>query len=283
MQASFTIKEVRELFTLPKTVFKPIVMETLPRTLKALPRTQRRMAELLINHSLQIYESFEAPEPGPDSKTWSLDFMARPMEFLGDADNHLSSIRFQRTAFAPDVDYLDPQAKVIDRDCKVPTYNIPASIAFRSIGYKSQPLPDMDTCNIPFDEKTGTIACDFGGRVLDASRRTSATTSGETIDGMYCAGWVKCGPTGVIAASMDDAFVTGDSIVEDWASGKRFLRNRKVDGWDALRGEIEKKGIRWVSWEDWRRIDGVERREGRSKGKEREKFVRVEDMLRVLE
>jgi len=38
-----------------------------------------------------------------------------------------------------------------------------------------------------------------------------------------------------------------------------------------------------VSWADWRKIDQAEKEKGRAKGKEREKFTRIEDMLAVLD
>lgn len=33
--------------------------------------------------------------------------------------------------------------------------------------------------------------------------------------GLYCSGWVKRGPTGVILNTMNDAFETADSIIKD--------------------------------------------------------------------
>ena len=37
--------------------------------------------------------------------------------------------------------------------------------------------------------------------------------------GLYCSGWVKRGPVGVIVSTMTDAFETGASIIEDLESG----------------------------------------------------------------
>lgn len=38
-----------------------------------------------------------------------------------------------------------------------------------------------------------------------------------------------------------------------------------------------------VSWNDWKAIDAEEKRRGASLGKEREKFVKIEDMLKVVQ
>jgi adrenodoxin-NADP+ reductase len=108
--------------------------------------------------------------------------------------------------------------------------------------------------------------------------------------GLYCAGWVKRGPTWVIASTMEDAFSTADAIAEDWgaAGGKvRFLNDGEggdVEGWEGVRREVG-GGIdnaRVVDWEGWRRIDAAERERGGKVGKEREKFTRTAEMLAVL-
>ena len=106
---------------------------------------------------------------------------------------------------------------------------------------------------------------------------------------MYVAGWVKRGPTGVIASTMFDAFETGDAVVEDWMGGAEFMtyggggEEREKAGWEEVESEAIGRGVRKVGWKEWRRIDGAERQRGRRRGKEREKFGTVEEMLEVLE
>ena len=103
---------------------------------------------------------------------------------------------------------------------------------------------------------------------------------------MYCAGWVKRGPTGVIASTMDDAFHSADIIMQDWQDEVKF--NELSDGetrggWEAVKREIEKRGIRSVSWADWEKIDAVERSRGKENGKVREKVRSVDEMLKILD
>lgn len=38
--------------------------------------------------------------------------------------------------------------------------------------------------------------------------------------GLYCSGWVRNGPVGVIATTMNDAFQTGELVVQDLKSGE---------------------------------------------------------------
>lgn len=37
--------------------------------------------------------------------------------------------------------------------------------------------------------------------------------------GLYCSGWVKRGPTGVIITTMNDSFDTAQSVLEDLQGG----------------------------------------------------------------
>jgi adrenodoxin-NADP+ reductase len=92
---------------------------------------------------------------------------------------------------------------------------------------------------------------------------------------------------------MMDAFGTADSIVADWEAQKgsgdgqiSFLNSASGGssglGWEGVRAVAHQKGLLPTSWADWQRIDSVERERGQVKGKIREKFARVEDMLNVV-
>jgi adrenodoxin-NADP+ reductase len=185
----------------------------------------------------------------------------------------LGSISFERTKLSPDLFDLEARAsgtgEIVD---------LPSSLAFRSIGYKSEALDGFSELDIPFNNLTGIIPNDALGRVVNLNKAT-------TIPGMYCAGWVKRGPTGVIASTMSDAFSTAESITEDWYAHSQFLNNGKGSGlgWEGVKDEAEKRGCRRVTWSDWKKIDAAEKSLGQEKGKEREKFIKIEDMLAVLD
>lgn len=154
----------------------------------------------------------------------------------------------------------------------------------------------MSALGIPFDERQGIIPNDLYGRIIAPSKEPE-THRPWHVPGMYCAGWVKRGPTGVIASTMNDAFATAEAIARDWEERAPFLsgtddgaaggigdteRQRK-QGWEALKKEAESRGSRRVSWGDWLKIDAAERERGRRRGKEREKFGSVKEMLSVLD
>jgi len=124
----------------------------------------------------------------------------------------------------------------------------------------------------------------------------SSTPDGSLspLPGLYCAGWVKCGPTGVIASTMTDAFATADIIATDWKA-RSSVGDSRISflnlstggstglGWEGVRPEAENSGLSPTSWRDWELIDAAERERGRQKGKTRDKFSRVEEMLQIVE
>ncbi|EHL02941.1 putative NADPH:adrenodoxin oxidoreductase, mitochondrial [Glarea lozoyensis 74030] len=152
-------------------------------------------------------------------------------------------------------------------------------------GYKSEALPGFDTLNIPFDNTKGVIPNDFLGRVVDNQKDWLQSATATPMPGMYCAGWVKRGPTGVIASTMDDAFSTASSIVMDWKENKPFLNpdGNTGLGWEGVKAGAAERNLRRISWEDWKRIDAAEKENGRKVGKEREKFTSISKMLAVLD
>lgn len=257
--------------------FHPLDRSLLPADLSTLPRAPKRIMQVLTKGSSTTSDS--AP------RSWSLDFKLCPTSFQSsplDADQ-LGSMSFERTVLKPDDFDLGASASGSGE-----TVSMSTSMAFRSIGYKSEAIEGMNDIGVPFNDRNGTVPNDYFGRVLSPAQGPGSLTAGH-VPGMYCAGWVKRGPTGVIASTMSDAFSTADAIVEDWQSHALFLNTHANGsrqtclGWDGIKAEAEKRGCRRVSWQDWQKIDRAERLRGERNGKEREKFTRVEDMLAVLD
>ena len=275
MQASFTIKEIRELMTLKDVAFKPIDRSLFPVDPTKLPRVQKRLAQLLMKGSTTISSSVQ--------KAWSLDFLQSPTSFIGSTRNNkkLGAMEFVKTAFIGQ-DHCDPKARVQPTG---ETSTVPASLAFRSIGYKSEALRGMNSVGISFDNSTGTIPNGSSGRII----ATTSMMEGRPVayvPGMYCTGWVKNGPTGVIATTMEDAFASAEAIAEDWEKGISLANTDDTDyprkGWENLKKDIVVGSRQTVSWEDWQTIDAEERKRGKVKGKEREKLTSIQEMLDVL-
>lgn len=260
---------------LPSVTFHPIDQSLIPEPISKLPRVPRRVMEVLKKGSRTSLES--------RPKSWSLDFRLSPTSFnASDEDpSQLGSMSFEKTTLLPDT--FDSTARAEGTGEIV---RLSASLAFRSIGYKSEALPGFAELGIPFNDKLGIIKNGQMGRVLNDIGGETGLLCANHIPGMYCAGWVKRGPTGVIASTMEDAFMTAHAISLDWRSNQPALNGENGGsglGWEGVKAEADARGCRRVSWQDWQQIDAAERRKGNSVGKIREKFTKVEDMLAVLD
>ena len=261
MQAAFTIKEARELINLPNASFEPIEKTLFPLgSAKSLPRTQRRMVELLSKASSSPNES----------KSCSLDFLLSPILFENGEDGRLSSIKFTKNELlGPDVH--SPSASVRPTD---QVTSLKTGLAFRSIGYKSEGLPGMDSLGIEFDKRRGIIVNDGQGRAIVTNADHEAVSA---IPGVYCSGWVKRGPAGVIANTMEDAFSTAEAIISDHDDEKPFLLG--TGGLEGMKKDISNRTFKFIDWAGWQRIDAVETQNGQRQGKPREKLTTIREML----
>lgn len=247
---------------------------------------------------MQLLAKGSTNDPQTATKSWSLDFLLSPecLNWSPISPYHLTHAKFSRNELDP-ADPFSPTAKVTPKHLssgRRAEANLPASVFFRSVGYKSLPLPGLEDLGIQFDEQRGIIPNDGFGRVKSPSEsgENQKLPDGSVISylrGVYCAGWVKRGPTGVIASTMTDAFTTADTIMQDLANNDSSLSLLHTPGhssglgWDGVKSEAESRGLRTTSWKDWQRIDAVERERGQQKGKVREKFTRVQEMLEVVD
>lgn len=138
-------------------------------------------------------------------------------------------------------------------------------LLFRSIGYRGVAIP-----GVPFDDQRGVIR-NQDGRI--------ANDAGEVIPGMYVTGWIKRGPTGIIGTNRADSVATVDALMKD-------LQNfdpKQVPGAAGLAARFEQLGVRVVNYQDWLKIDSQEIERGKPKGKQREKFTQIKEMLSILE
>jgi len=130
---------------------------------------------------------------------------------------------------------------------------IPCGLVFRSVGYRGVALPGL-----PFDEESGVIPNE-GGRVAP---------------GLYVAGWIKRGPTGVIGTNKKDATETVERLLEDARAG---LLARVSD--ERLESLLEERGVEVVAYTGWETIDRNERSRGEPHGRPRIKLCSWEELL----
>src|SRR6478752_10210084 len=137
--------------------------------------------------NLAVLRDFAAREPAGKPRRVVFRFFHSPVAILGDER----------------VEGVDLVCNELDANERaVPTdehETISCGLVFRSVGYHGVELP-----GVPFDPATGTIP----------------NERGRVSPGVYCAGWIKRGPTGVIGTNKKDAAETVETLLEDAAAGR---------------------------------------------------------------
>jgi ferredoxin/flavodoxin---NADP+ reductase len=195
--------------------------------------------------NLEVLREFAAREPTGKAKRLVLAFYRSPVAILGEE-------RVEGIELAKNV--LDAENRAVATG---EHETLSCGIVFRSVGYRGVALPD-----VPFDESSGVIPNERG--------RVAA--------GVYCAGWIKRGPTGVIGTNKKDATETVELLLEDLRDAPR--KGATADDVDAL---LDERGIRRVLYDGWRAIDEHERTVGGKHGRPRVKLCTWDDLLEAAE
>jgi ferredoxin/flavodoxin---NADP+ reductase len=245
VQAAWTPVEVGELGDLAgaDVLVDPaelVLDEASEAELEAAPPTVRRNVEHL--------RDYASREPAGKPRAIRLRFYTSPTAILG--DGQVEAIEVVRN------ELVDGRA-VATGDHET----IPCGIVFRSVGYRGTPIEAL-----PFDEGSCTVPNE-GGRVLDGD--------GVPLTGVYCAGWIKRGPSGVIGTNKKDATETIQHVVEDAAAGK-LGHGVSADEVDELLAE---RGVRLVTQAGWESIDHTERSAGEPHGRPRVKLREWDALL----
>ena len=99
--------------------------------------------------------------------------------------------------------------------------------------------------------------------------------------GVYCAGWIKRGPTGVIGTNKKDAAETVELLLEDAAAGRLEPKpDATAAAVDALLAE---RGVEVVEYDGWMAIDEAERAAGEKAGRPRVKLCSWDELLAAAE
>ncbi|XP_004040994.1 NADPH:adrenodoxin oxidoreductase, mitochondrial isoform X6 [Gorilla gorilla gorilla] len=258
LQVAFTIKELREMIQLPgaRPILDPVDFLGLQDKIKEVPRPRKRLTELLLRTATEKPGLEEAARQASASRAWGLRFFRSPQQVLPSPDGRRAAgVRLAVTR----LEGVDEATRA------VPTgdmEDLPCGLVLSSIGYKSRPVDP----SVPFDSKLGVIP-NVEGRVMD-------------VPGLYCSGWVKRGPTGVIATTMTDSFLTGQMLLQDLKAG--LLPSGPRPGYAAIQALLSSRGVRPVSFSEWEKLDAEEVARGQGTGKPREKLVDPQEMLRLL-
>jgi ferredoxin--NADP+ reductase len=242
-QAAFTNPELKELGELAgaDVIVDPADLDLDPASEAALEDargTARRNVDLLREYAAR------APEGKP--RRLILRFLTSPVAILG--DGKVEGVEVVRNALVSDG---RGNVRAVATDQRE---TIPCSLVLRSVGYRGVALP-----GVPFDDDRGVIP-NVEGRVTGT-------------EGVYCAGWIKRGPSGVIGTNKKDANETAQHVLEDFEVGKL------TSGDGDLEELLVQRGVPFVEYAGWEAIDEHERALGEPHGKPRVKLCTWDELL----
>jgi len=249
VQAAWTPTELQEMGELAGA---DIVADPTELELDPASEAELAAASNIVQRNFEILRKFATHEPSGKPRAVRLRFRVSPVAILG--DERVEAVEIVRNRLEPDASGRVRAVPTDEREA------IPCGIVFRSVGYHGVPLP-----GVPFDEAGGTMPNE-GGRVLDGSE--------DPIPGLYCAGWIKRGPTGVIGTNKKDATETVELLFEDARAGVLPARS---DG--NLEAVLAERGVEFVTYAGWEAIDAVERARGADRGRPRVKLCSWDELL----
>ena len=238
-EAAFTTPELQELGELAGA---DVVVD--PADLEGAEPTDTNS-----ERNLAVLREYAVREPEGKPKRLVLRFLASPVEISG-ADR-VEAIELVRNRLVTDESGTPRAVATGERE------TLSCGIVFRSVGYRGVALP-----GVPFDEETGTIPNDRG----------------RVSPGLYVAGWIKRGPSGVIGTNKKDATETVELLLEDLREAPR--KDRSADEVEAL---LLERGVRLVVYEGWTSIDELERAAGEKLGRPRVKLCTWDELLDAAE
>ncbi|MDH3714069.1 MAG: FAD-dependent oxidoreductase [Gammaproteobacteria bacterium] len=257
-QAAFTPLEIRELGELTDTDVRVLPDEARLDAVSEefLAANPSRNAD----KNIACIERYSHTAPAGRKRLLTLRFFVSPAELRGQA-GRLTAVRLVKNQPVR-ADDGSVRARATDIE-----EILPAGLLFRSVGYRGVALPD-----VPFNEDSGLIE-NQQGRVTD--------TAGKALAGLYVAGWIKRGPSGVIGTNKTCARETVDCMLEDVA-GNKLLQPKSADP-QTVAQLVRERCNQMISYHDWELIDAAEVSNGKSANRPRVKFTKLDDMLTVLD
>lgn len=253
IQAAFTNKELRELDNLEDVL---AVVDPEELQLCRNPASEEELAKSRMKkRSLGILEKMAdnfSQLTSTSKRVIRLHFLRSPSEILADEGGQgVAGIRLDRTELQGSAG--SQRAALASSGDRV---DLPCELVVRSVGFDLQPFEGL-----PMDDR-GSVP-HLQGRVEDPE------------GGLYVSGWLKRGPTGIIASNIADAQETAGRILAD------FKERAPAGDPAAVEAILAGSGSQVVSFADWEKIEAHEARQGAQAGKVALKVTSVDEMLRL--
>jgi len=251
-QAKLTPKELREFGELADC--SPIVLE---QDMILNPESEKELEEKSNIASKKIYDLFyefsKRDIDSSKSKKCFFSFLMGPKELVG--NSRLEKVVLEKNGLSGEP--FKQSARGTGE-----TIELESGILFRSIGYRGVPIE-----GVPFHESWGTIPNDKG-RVTD--------NDNNVVSQFYTAGWIKRGPSGIIGTNRACSVETVGCLLQDLPN---LDDGSKKLGAAAIYTILDSNNIRHVNYAEWKKIDAKEIERGEPKGKPREKYTYIDEML----
>ncbi|KAL6629475.1 hypothetical protein ACP70R_029240 [Stipagrostis hirtigluma subsp. patula] len=263
VQAACTAKELREILGLKnvRICIKEADLMTSPADEEEMrnSRIQRRVYELLSKAA-----SAHKDNNNNDQKELHFVFFRKPTRFMpSENGSTVGAVQLEKT-----------KDGVTRKQVAVGTgefEDLKCGMVLKSIGYKSLPVEGL-----PFDQNRGVVP-NLRGKVLSSKSETATVE-----EGLYVVGWLKRGPTGIVATNLHCAEETVASILEDDKKGVFTSSSEsKKHGRKGLLEILEQKNIRFVPFSGWEKIDSKEKTAGQHTNKPREKITTWDELLKA--
>lgn len=246
-QASFTTKELRELGELDDADVRVDAHDLVLDPVSEAEITDNKVAA----RNLKVLQEWTDRGPRPHARrTIDLKFFRRPTGLRG--AEHVTAIEVERTR-------LDPDGRLIGSG---DIEELPVDLVVRSVGYQGTAMP-----GVPFDPDRNVIP-NVDGRVVDGD---------AVVPGLYVAGWIKRGPTGIIGTNKKCAVGTVSSLFADLDQGL-ISTDIPAPGIDSL---VETRGVQAIGTSGWRSIDAQEKALGQDQGRPRVTIHDRDELVRL--
>ncbi|MBM7503272.1 FAD-dependent oxidoreductase [Agromyces aurantiacus] len=206
----------------------------------------------------KVLQQWRQREVGSASRRLHLHFFAKPVEVVGDEHGQVAAFRWERTA-------PDGEGGVVGTG---EIREIPVQALYRAVGYYGSPLP-----GIPFDKRLGVIP-NHEGQVLIRDKESGKS---RQMYGVYCTGWIKRGPVGLIGHTKSDAMETIKHVINDLGNWWR----PESPSEESVVELLESRGIRWTDLDGWHRLDEHEQALGAAEERARIKVVPRDEMVSI--
>jgi ferredoxin--NADP+ reductase len=261
-QAAFTNPELLELGVLTDA---DVVVDSdeLERALAV--HDEAAEQDATSRRNVEILREYAQRTPTEGRRRVVLRFLLSPTRLIAGEDGALAAVELVRNELVPG------EGGALRAHATDESETIAAGLAFRAIGYRGMPLPDVS-----FDERAAVILNERG-RVLDPDSR--APSPGE-----YVVGWIKRGPSGVIGTNKKDAQETVDAMLADLApsaNGAGPAHTPSHPDAAAIEALLRERQPALVTYAGWEAIDRHERELGERAGRPRVKLTDIEQMLRI--